>query len=48
MQKGILNVSKIREDFPILRRIVNGNNRLVYLDNAAYYSEAYGCNKCHY
>lgn len=35
MQKGILNVSKIREDFPILRRIVNGNNRLVYLDNAA-------------
>jgi cysteine desulfurase / selenocysteine lyase len=35
MQKGVLNVSKIREDFPILRRIVNGNNRLVYLDNAA-------------
>lgn len=35
MQKGILNVSKIREDFPILRRIVNGNNKLVYLDNAA-------------
>lgn len=35
MQKGILNVSKIREDFPILRRIVTGNNRLVYLDNAA-------------
>jgi cysteine desulfurase / selenocysteine lyase len=35
MQKGILNVSKIREDFPILRRIINGNNRLVYLDNAA-------------
>jgi cysteine desulfurase / selenocysteine lyase len=35
MQKGILNVSKIREDFPILLRIVNGNNRLVYLDNAA-------------
>jgi cysteine desulfurase / selenocysteine lyase len=35
MQKGTLNVSKIREDFPILRRIVNGNNRLVYLDNAA-------------
>ncbi len=35
MQKRILNVYKIREDFPILRRIVNGNNRLVYLDNAA-------------
>jgi cysteine desulfurase/selenocysteine lyase len=35
MQKRILDVSKIREDFPILRRIVNGNNRLVYLDNAA-------------
>jgi cysteine desulfurase/selenocysteine lyase len=35
LQKRILDVSKIREDFPILRRIVNGNNRLVYLDNAA-------------
>ncbi len=29
-----LNVGKIREDFPILRRQVNGH-RLVYLDNAA-------------
>ena len=35
MQKSALNVSKIREDFPILRRKLNGNKALVYLDNAA-------------
>ncbi len=35
MQKSALNVSKIREDFPILRRKINGNKALIYLDNAA-------------
>ncbi|MAI27929.1 MAG: cysteine desulfurase CsdA [Flavobacteriales bacterium] len=34
MFKENLNVKKIREDFPILKRIVNGNN-IIYLDNAA-------------
>src|SRR2546422_495360 len=35
MQKTIAyNVGKIREDFPILRRVINGKP-LVYLDNAA-------------
>jgi cysteine desulfurase/selenocysteine lyase len=29
------DVSKIREDFPILKRKVRGNKNLVYLDNAA-------------
>ena len=35
MQKIALDVSKIREDFPILKRKINGNKTLVYLDNAA-------------
>ncbi|HEX2014194.1 MAG TPA: aminotransferase class V-fold PLP-dependent enzyme, partial [Nitrososphaera sp.] len=36
MQKqGSLNVQKIREDFPILKRRVGGGKPLVYLDNAA-------------
>jgi cysteine desulfurase / selenocysteine lyase len=35
MQKGALNVEKIRADFPILRRKVSGGKPLVYLDNAA-------------
>ena len=35
MQKGALNVEKIREDFPILNRKVSGGKPLVYLDNAA-------------
>src|ERR671927_4318 len=35
MQKVGINVSKIRQDFPILKRKVNGNKTLVYLDNAA-------------
>jgi cysteine desulfurase/selenocysteine lyase len=35
MQKGALNVEKIREDFPILKRTVMGGKPLVYLDNAA-------------
>lgn len=35
MQKSALNVSKIREDFPILGRKINGNKALIYLDNAA-------------
>jgi cysteine desulfurase / selenocysteine lyase len=35
MQKIALNVSKIREDFPILKRKINRNKTLVYLDNAA-------------
>ena len=35
LQNGSLNVEKIREDFPILNRKVNGDKALVYLDNAA-------------
>jgi cysteine desulfurase / selenocysteine lyase len=35
MQKVGINVSKIRQDFPILKRKLNGNKTLVYLDNAA-------------
>jgi cysteine desulfurase / selenocysteine lyase len=35
MQKATLNVSKIRQDFPILKRKIKGNKTLVYLDNAA-------------
>jgi len=35
MQKGSLNVEKIREDFPILKRQLSGGKPLVYLDNAA-------------
>jgi cysteine desulfurase / selenocysteine lyase len=35
MQKVDINISKIRQDFPILKRKVNGNKTLVYLDNAA-------------
>src|SRR5918911_5327327 len=34
-QKVSINVSKIRQDFPILKRKINGNRTLVYLDNAA-------------
>jgi cysteine desulfurase/selenocysteine lyase len=35
MQKGALNIEKIRKDFPILKRKVMGGKPLVYLDNAA-------------
>lgn len=35
LQKGILDVEKIRQDFPILQRKVMGGKPLVYLDNAA-------------
>jgi cysteine desulfurase / selenocysteine lyase len=35
MQKAGLDVAKIREDFPILKRKINGDKTLVYLDNAA-------------
>jgi cysteine desulfurase/selenocysteine lyase len=36
MQKhGALDVSKIREDFPILKRKLDGGKALIYLDNAA-------------
>ena len=35
MQKAALDVSKIRQDFPILKRKINDNKTLVYLDNAA-------------
>lgn len=35
MQKGVLDVEKIRQDFPILQRKVMGGKPLVYLDNAA-------------
>jgi cysteine desulfurase/selenocysteine lyase len=34
-QKVGINISKIRQDFPILKRKINGNKTLVYLDNAA-------------
>ena len=34
MIETVLDISKIREDFPILKRKVNGKP-LVYLDNAA-------------
>jgi cysteine desulfurase/selenocysteine lyase len=34
-QKAALNVEKIREDFPILKRTISGGKPLVYLDNAA-------------
>ena len=30
-----LDVAKIREDFPILKRKVRDNKQLIYLDNAA-------------
>jgi cysteine desulfurase / selenocysteine lyase len=35
LQKGVLDVEKIRQDFPILQRKVMGGKTLVYLDNAA-------------
>jgi cysteine desulfurase/selenocysteine lyase len=35
MQKGALNVEKIRKDFPILKRKVMDGKPLTYLDNAA-------------
>jgi cysteine desulfurase / selenocysteine lyase len=35
IQESALDVFKIREDFPILKRKINGNKTLVYLDNAA-------------
>jgi len=34
-QNQDFNVASIREDFPILKRVLRGNRRLVYLDNAA-------------
>jgi len=30
-----LNLSAIRADFPILKREIRGNNRLIYLDSGA-------------
>jgi cysteine desulfurase / selenocysteine lyase len=35
IQESTLDILKIREDFPILKRKINGNKTLVYLDNAA-------------
>jgi cysteine desulfurase/selenocysteine lyase len=35
MQKGLLNVKKIRKDFPILKRQLDSGKPLIYLDNAA-------------
>lgn len=35
MMKSALNVDQIKSDFPILKRLVRGENRLIYLDNAA-------------
>jgi cysteine desulfurase/selenocysteine lyase len=31
----MVDVMRIREDFPILKRVLRGNKRLIYLDNAA-------------
>ena len=33
--QALLDVYKIRQDFPILNRKLNDGKRLVYLDNAA-------------
>ena len=33
--QALLDVRKIRQDFPILNRMLNNGKRLVYLDNAA-------------
>src|SRR5919109_2831536 len=35
IQDSAFDVFKIRQDFPILKRKINGNKTLVYLDNAA-------------
>jgi cysteine desulfurase / selenocysteine lyase len=35
IQESTLDILKIREDFPILKRKINGNKTLVYFDNAA-------------
>ena len=35
LQSSVLDVEKIREDFPILHRRIKGRKRLIYLDNAA-------------
>jgi cysteine desulfurase / selenocysteine lyase len=32
---GLLDVERIRKDFPVLDRVVHGDKQLVYLDNAA-------------
>jgi len=33
--QALLDIHKIRQDFPILNRMLNNGKRLVYLDNAA-------------
>lgn len=35
LQSTTIDVEKIRHDFPILQRRINGDHKLVYLDNAA-------------
>lgn len=35
LQSTIIDVEKIREDFPILQRRLKGGHKLIYLDNAA-------------
>jgi len=35
LQKGILDINTLRDDFPILKRKIGGKNEVVYLDNAA-------------
>lgn len=35
MQKGILDINTLRDDFPILKRKIGGKTEVVYLDNAA-------------
>ena len=40
LQSTTIDVEKIRHDFPILQRRINGDHKLVYLDNARYYTKA--------
>jgi cysteine desulfurase/selenocysteine lyase len=35
LQSSVLDVERIRRDFPILQRRIKGGNKLIYLDNAA-------------
>ena len=42
MKTSIIDIQKIRQDFPILSRKVRANKPLVYLDNAWDYSVTTG------
>jgi cysteine desulfurase / selenocysteine lyase len=35
LQKGILDINTLRDDFPILKRKIGGRTEVIYLDNAA-------------